>query len=454
MPKHENRQRSIAQRLSIWLAIQTFVALTAVCAAVYALTNINLEQRQQSLLQQKMEVVQHLVAETVSDGSAERLRHKLDDFFYGRPDFSLRLHIAGTDFLYGKPLPPEGAGKSIPRISFILPVRGPANEPISAELVLDISVDQRMQRFLLWTLLACSFAGAIVVSAMGAWLVKRGLLPLDEVGRQAARLSPEDMGQRLGTDGLDRELRPLVQQFNLLLQRLERAYMQMEGFNSDVAHELRTPLANLIGETELALRTKPAQIEIQDLLGSNLEELQRLAGIINDMLFLSQVDRGAKVRGKWVQSLSTIAQEVADYHEAEALEANVFLSVIGDSGAYIDRTLFQRAVSNLVSNAVRYAHPDTDIEIRIQTKDGLIVVFVRNVGETIDQEHLPRLFHRFFRTDESRKIDDYHHGLGLAIVSAIARMHGGDSFAKSSDRITTIGFELPARSPSECGPFP
>ncbi|WP_454688212.1 heavy metal sensor histidine kinase [Achromobacter aloeverae] len=438
------RQRSIAERLSIWLAIQTFSGLAIVCAAVYVLTNSNLERRQQSLLQQKMEVVRHLVAETLTDGNTPRLHHKLADFFYGRSDFSLKLNIAGEQFIYGKVIATADVPGAAPRISFDMPAHGMPDGVISAQLVLDTSADHWLQDLLKWTLLACAMSGAIVVSAIGVWLVRRGLAPLDELGRQASQLSPERMGQRLRTTNLDRELRPLVGQFNLLLQRLERAYTQMEGFNSDVAHELRTPIANLTCEIELALSARSEHFDVQELLGSNLEELQRLAGIVNDMLFLSQVDRGVKARGNQVPSLAALAQEVADYHEAEALDRNVQIAVAGDADAIIDKTLVQRALSNLVSNAVRYAEPNTRIEISIRQPDQQhVAMAVRNMGETIDPKHLSRLFHRFYRADEARCFNGAHHGLGLAIVAAIARMHGGNSFVESKNRATVVGFKIP-----------
>src|SRR5690606_28607563 len=141
---------------------------------------------------------------------------------------------------------------------------------------------------LAWTLLVSAFAGAVVISAGGAWLVRRALLPVRDLARQAAALSPESVGQSLDASAQAQELQPLVAQFNALLVRLNRAYQQLEGFNADVAHELRTPLATLIGETELALSRERTIAELRDVLGSNLEDLHRLAGLINDMLFLSR----------------------------------------------------------------------------------------------------------------------------------------------------------------------
>lgn len=272
---------------------------------------------------------------------------------------------------------------------------------------------------------------------------------MDELGRQAARLAPDRIGERLDESGQSEEIQPLVRQFNAVLQRLERAYVQMEGFNADVAHEMRTPLATLIGQTELALSGRRSEAVLRDVMGSNLEELQRLSGMVNDMLFLSQADRGAQARGVWVDRLSEVLGEVAEYHEAEAQERGLTLAVSGEAAACIDRPLLQRAVSNLVSNAVRYADAGSTIRIHVSHDDEHALIAVSNAGEPIAKEHLPRLFHRFYRGDEARGFDANHHGLGLAIVAAIARMHGGRPFAASEGRDITIGFCLSARKITE-----
>ncbi|WP_454674139.1 heavy metal sensor histidine kinase [Achromobacter pestifer] len=437
------RPRSLRRWLSRWLAIQTFIALGLVCIAVYYATNLNLRSRQDALIQQKVEVIRHLVDENRDSGDSSRLRHKLDDFFYGRPDFALVLQIDGERVVYGSPIGDDQDFDHDRRITFSLPHPSAPGDSMNAELVLDISSDMRLRRALAWTLFGCALVGAIVAAAVATMLVRRGLAPLDALAKQAAMLSPDRIGERLDVSGQADEIRPLVRQFNAVLQRLERAYVQMEGFNADVAHEMRTPLATLIGETELALKTRPSQDALREILGSNLEELHRLSSIVNDMLFLSQADRGAQARTTWNGDLADVLREVAQYHEAEGLESGLQIRVIGKAVAAIDRTLFQRAVSNLLSNAVRYADRGSVIDISVAAGDGHEVrIAVRNAGEPIPAEHLPRLFHRFYRTDEARAFDGDHHGLGLAIVAAIARMHGGSSFAQSEGRSTTIGFSI------------
>jgi len=248
---------------------------------------------------------------------------------------------------------------------------------------------------------------------------------------------------RLDGSGQAEELEPLVAQFNELLGRLSQAYEQLEGFNADVAHELCNPLATLISSTELALRAQRDADELREVLGSNLEELQRVAGIVQDMLFLSRADRGSVARREATSSLAALARLVVDYHEAALEDVGLKIEIVGDTSADCDLPLLQRALSNLVANATRYADPGSTIQIEINAlTDREVRIAVFNQGAPIKPEHLPRLFDRFFRGDGARSDAHQHHGLGLAIVAAIARMHGGRPFARSAGGITSIGFTM------------
>jgi two-component system heavy metal sensor histidine kinase CusS len=234
------------------------------------------------------------------------------------------------------------------------------------------------------------------------------------------------------------------------MQRLERAYAQLEAFNADVAHELRTPLANLIGETELALARERSPEALRDTLASNLEEVQRLAAMVNDMLFLAQADRGAQARRGEPVSLAALARQVVEFHEAPLEEAGLALRIEGDATVPVDEALFKRALSNLLGNATRFAEHGSVVVVRIsaelaQTPEQVQVV-VQNRGPSIAPQLLPRLFDRFFRGDDSRCCPtEQHHGLGLAIVAAIARMHAGRTLAESDAGLTRVGFTLATR---------
>ncbi len=290
------------------------------------------------------------------------------------------------------------------------------------------------------------------------WHVRRQLRPLHDLAAQTRAISPRGLHQRLSLVDPAEELQPWIEQFNALMERLERAYAQLEGFNADVAHELRTPLATLIGETEVALSRERSNESLRDTLASNLEEMQRLSAMVNDMLFLSHADRGAEARRGAPVSLAALARQVAEFHECTLDEAGLKLAVVGDATVAVDEPLVKRALSNLLGNATRFAAPGSTVQVKIgaetddangassATGQGQVGLVVLNQGQSIAPQQLPRLFDRFFRADDSRCCEgkEQHHGLGLAIVAAIARMHAGRTLARSHDGVTEVGFTVAA----------
>ena len=322
-----------------------------------------------------------------------------------------------------------------------------AGGSLRASYTVDFTASAAMGTRWALILLAATLAAAAMVGGGTFWHVKRGLAPLRQLASQTRAISPQHLDQRLTLADPAEELQPWVDQFNALMERLERAYAQLEGFNADVAHELRTPLATLVGETELALSRERSNESLRETLASNLEEMQRLSVMVNDMLFLSHADRGAVARRGEPVSLAALAQQVVDFHEASLDEAGLVLRVDGDAVMPVDEPLFKRAVSNLLGNAIRFAERGSTVLLRIAPElPEQVQVVVQNQGRAIAREQLPRLFDRFFRGEDSRAcLDSQHHGLGLAIVAAIARMHAGRTLAESDHGITRVGFTLAAR---------
>lgn len=224
---------------------------------------------------------------------------------------------------------------------------------------------------------------------------------------------------------------------------MEQAYSRLESFNADVAHELRSPLTNLIGQTQVALTRGRSAEHYFEVLQSNLEELERLRSIINDMLFLASADQGSKATKL---SESSLADEVAttlDYLDFILEDAQVQVRVHGDARVQIEKAHLRRALINLLSNAVQHTAPGQVIDVNIDVLEHQVAIGVTNPGDVIASEHLPRLFERFYRVDASRSNSGANHGLGLAIVKAIALMHGGDVFVRSDVSGNTFGITLP-----------
>lgn len=295
-------------------------------------------------------------------------------------------------------------------------------------------------------LIFTSALGIALAALLGYWVSRLGLRPVRRLSNQANSLPPGDSKQRLETEALPSELQELAVSFNGALARQEAAWCQLEGFNANVAHELRTPLTNLIGQTQVALVHDRDLNELQDLLQSNLEELERMGAIVNDMLFLAGAESGQRATELSDVSLYEEASKTVEYLEPVLFDKHLSVVIEGDMRARIDRRLFHRSLANLLQNAARYADPGSTITVSLVSNGMQVEVSVSNVGEPIDSEHLEHLFERFYRADAARARSDAHHGLGLSIVRAVASMHGGRVFARSEAGCNTFGFSLTSES--------
>nr|WP_245643204.1 ATP-binding protein [Roseateles chitosanitabidus] len=482
VPEHVNaRERhagSLRLRLLVRLALQSMSGLGAVCVAVYLVIFLTLDQRQDETLAQKREAVTHLLTEQRGAHDLAAVRHLLTDFLAGHDELTLRVADREGQVLL-TPIRPMPAGARAKQLRFDVALPAELGGRGTAVLVFDKRRDDALLARLGWTLILAAIGGTVVLSAAAAIGVRRELAPLRALVKQAAAVGVDRLELRL--DGRDQveELQPLILQINELLDRLAGAYRQMESFNADVAHELNTPIAILVNSCELALRRPRSPEELKEALASNLEELHRIARIVADMLFLANAQRGATASREEEVELSELAAEVIDYHEDGLRAAHLGAVVRGEARARVDAGLLQRAIANLVSNATRYATPGTVVEVvitrgAVADADGSvdasvsasaspgagagasetmsagqgavggrpIRIDVVNVGAAIAPKHLPRLFDRFYRVDPSRSGASRHHGLGLSIVAAVARMHGGRAEARSSDGVTTVGFSI------------
>ncbi|SCX61927.1 heavy metal sensor histidine kinase [Variovorax sp. EL159] len=437
------RPHSIQSRLSLWFAAQTLFGLSVICLAIYLVTAWNFAQKQQDELDHKAVLVLHLLEEAEKGGDLVFLRHKLNDFFSMQDDVSLSISHAGSELFQSTPAP---GGRWMRRELEVPWHQGGNTTQLSVQIGVNMAQEARLLERLAWTLLGAVVLGTALVSLTGTWLVRRGLRPLKALAERTAAMAPDKANRPIDAMAFAEELRPWITQFNALLLRVQRAYVQLESFNADVAHELRTPLANLIGSTELALTRPRSNEELQTVLASNLEEVGRLSGIVTDMLFLSQADRGVPMRTRAAASLAVQAGNVIDFYDAMLEEAGLRAEVSGDAMADVDAALIRRALSNLLGNAIRFATPASTLRIEIAQDGDEFTIAVINHGEPIDPAALPRLFERFYRAAQARDSSTRHHGLGLSIVEAIARMHGGRVFAASQGGKTRIGFTVLRRA--------
>lgn len=318
-----------------------------------------------------------------------------------------------------------------------------ARPPLRFLIAVDTETFLQTQHSLMIALIGFAALGILLASVLGYWVARIGLRPLTNLSLEAQKLAPPRLSGRLQMTPLPPELDQFVTSFNSTLERVEQAYARLESFNADVAHELRSPLTNLIGQTQVALTRGRSAEHYFEVLQSNLEELERLRSIINDMLFLASADQGSKATELTCASL---AQEVAttlDYLDFILEDAQVRVEVHGDARVPMEKAHLRRALINLLHNAVQHTEAGRLIRVDITEEANHVSVGVTNPGAQIASEHLPKLFERFYRVDASRANSGANHGLGLAIVKAIALMHGGSVFVHSREGINTFGINLP-----------
>jgi two-component system heavy metal sensor histidine kinase CusS len=236
-----------------------------------------------------------------------------------------------------------------------------------------------------------------------------------------------------------------------MVARLADSFRQLSDFSSDLAHEMRTPVSNLVTQTEVALSRMRTADEYREVLFSSLEEYGRLARMISDMLFLAKADHGITLLRTEAVDLASETRDLFEFFSALAEERQVRLRLEGSGAILGERLMVRRIISNLLSNAVRHTAVGGEVRVRIDTLDsGKVRFAVENPGE-IPAEHLPRLFDRFYRVDASRQKTSDGAGLGLAITKSIVLAHNGSIRAESSGGKTRFEIMWPAtaeRTPS------
>lgn len=446
---------SIARRLTLSVGAIAAVVFTVVGTLLYLALERELLRRETEELTGRMNFVRHLLTEVPDLSSFDELTHYMDDKVASYGNLRAWITTAEGGIIYGG-TPPAAINLDSSR-PFLLMQDGTPMRAVAERLAptaklpglriliaMDTRPSQRVLTSFGLTLAVLCLGGGAAMLLLGAWVAWRGLAPVSALSSQAHAIGPQALSQRLPERGIPAELVVLAQSFNRVLDRLEQAYRQLEAFNADVAHELRTPLMNLIGSTEVTLSRGRSAEELRDVLASNLEELTRMKTIVNDMLFLARADRGERAAGATV-ALDEVARDVAEFFESVLDERGVSLKIEGAANVTGDGGLLRRAVTNLVSNALRYTAAGDAIHVVIANWDDSVSVRVRNPGATIPSDHLPHIFDRFYRGDPARSGCRESHGLGLAIVKAIVQMHGGTVHANSYNGFTEVGFSLPRR---------
>ncbi|MDP3810827.1 MAG: heavy metal sensor histidine kinase [Hydrogenophaga sp.] len=295
------------------------------------------------------------------------------------------------------------------------------------------------QQLAIYVVLATLLSGLL-----GWWAARSGLAPLRIMKERALKVTAHKLDQRMPIEAVPVEMAELANSLNTMLERLEQDFAKLMDFSSDIAHELRTPISNLLTQTQVSLSQHRDPDTYRDILASNAEEFQRLARMVADMLFLAKTDHGIQLPNREDVALEDEVASLLDFYDAVAEDKELRLRVVGAGSVVGDRLMIRRAISNLLSNALRHAHPRTDVELAIDAQGGGTNLCVTNAGDPIDASDLPRLFDRFYRVDKARAHPASDGaGLGLAITKAIMIAHGGSASVTSAAGTTRFCLRFP-----------
>ena len=285
------------------------------------------------------------------------------------------------------------------------------------------------------------FAIAAVISVLIVLViriaVRQGHLPLRNVSTAIKNITSENLDARLEPSRVPVELEQLVISFNHMMGKIEDVFTRQANFSADIAHEIRTPITNLVTQTEIALSQHRTQKELEDVLYSSLEEYSRMTRMVSDMLFLAQADNNQLIPDRVMFDLGAEVMKVFDFFEAWAEERNVTLAFNGVPCLIEgDPQMFRRAINNLLSNALRYTPAGKTVTVSLRKRDNDVELVTENPGTPIPQAHLSKLFDRFYRVDPSRQRKGEGSGIGLAIVKSIVTAHHG-KVRVESDAVST-----------------
>ena len=286
--------------------------------------------------------------------------------------------------------------------------------------------------------------GVIASALIAITVTRRGLRPLGQMRRALERVQPAHLNERIDPGRWPSELRPLAASFDDMLGRLEDSFTRLSQFSADLAHELRTPVGNMLGEAQVALTRDRRPEEYRTVIESAAAECERLSGIIDNLLFLARAESAEQQVNRSVFNGRYALEKIASFYEVSAEDAQITITCEGDADIFADPLLFNRAVGNLVENALRFTPKGGQIRISLRRSENGSEISVRDSGSGIAPEHLPRVFDRFYRGDASRSSAGT--GLGLALVKSIVDLHGGSVAVESvQGRGTTVTLIFPSK---------
>jgi len=339
-------------------------------------------------------------------------------------------------------------GRTFRVMAATAPVGSPPAQIDAIQIAVDVSqTEELLARYRHW-FAAIMMGTLIIFPVAGYTIARRGIRPVEEMATTARHISSTNLHERILPEGYPVELASLADTFNKMLDGLEESFERISRFSADIAHDLRTPVNNIRGEAEVALARARTVDEYRDVLESCLEEAVRLSDLIGNLLFLARAESPLTHLQRAPVDVVELLGSVRDYYEASAAESGISLTTAADTEpviAKLDRPLIQRAVGNLVANAVAHTPPGGAVLLAARADLTAVCIEISDTGVGIPPEALPRVFDRFYRVDTSRSQASGGTGLGLAIVQSIMLLHGGRAeIASQLGHGTRVTLHIPA----------
>jgi two-component system, OmpR family, heavy metal sensor histidine kinase CusS len=444
--------RSLALQLTVWYSVFALLMLLAATGYLSWALLANLDEEDDQFLLERVARVRAVLDKLRLDSTA--LKHEVESL----TTTSRLLPIFVRVFDDAGNVVAESAGMHL----FAVAATEAGEEVETADgrsyrviatrgngLVIQAALDRTREEVLIgryirnvWGVLAV----AVLLCAFGGYrIAQRCIGPLRKIIQKFGEIGATTLDRRIESAGEAAEISALTVTFNAMLDRLEESFTRLSQFSADIAHELRTPVNNMRGEMEVALGKARLADQYRDVLGSSLEECQRLSRIIDSLLFLARAEHPETQIRRERLNVGEELRTVLEFYEAAATESGITLAIDSkpEVKADLDRTLFQRAMSNLVANAISYTGEGGRVNVTVVRDGASLRVEVADTGCGISQAHLPHVFDRLYRVDGARTAASGGVGLGLAIVKSIAELHGGTvEVASEEGRGTRVALVL------------
>jgi len=432
---------SIRWRLTLWNTTALAILLVIVGLLVYGLLrHAMLEQIDRVLIEQFHELEHDL--HSVEDPEA-RIRHWIEEFHEHAGVLCVVYSedgvVARTEQMAAQSVPDRPANATAESWfdSFRLPLIGRQRMLTRAldangsrfDVVLMLPMDEVHEelRGLAAVLLAVLPISLLLAGGIGYALARRALAPVEWIRQATDEITAEQLGRRLDMPNPNDELGRLAQTINAMIARLQRSFAEIRRFTADASHELRTPISVIRAEVEVAMHESPGAEEFQTLAGSILEECEHLTKLTDQLLTLSREDAGLVPQESQPVDLARLVADATEMMRplAEAKQQTLTLDARTAAVVTGDADRLREVLYNLLDNAIKYTPSQGRIAVAVTEQSGMIAVAVHDTGIGIDADHLPRVFDRFYRVDNSRSREAGGTGLGLSIVQNIVSAHSG-----------------------------